>query len=222
MRGAHKVAVPSSGIGSTAATPLRDPREGDPTMTADTPSVKTTRAKATTSGRPAAPPTTLDEEPTRADRIEISQGGLHTAEAGSISVRQGGMSNAYADSIDINQGGIGRAKADDIAITQGGIGLAQGDKVSLDRGVIGAAFGRETRLVQSMSNTVMATDTTIDQSVVGSIVGGRVTVRQPSAIGVIIAGRVEGTLRPILDWRGAAAFGAAFALVFGILRRARR
>jgi len=184
--------------------------------------VKTTRARATTSGRPAAPPSASGIEPTRADRIEISQGGLDTAEAGSISVHQGGVSTAYADAIDINQGGIGRAKAKDIAVTQGGIGIAQGDKVSLDRGAIVAAFGRETRLVQSMSNTAIGGEMTIDQSIVGSIVSGRVTVRQPSAIGVVIAARVEGTVRPILDWRGAAAFGAVFALVLGILRRGRR
>jgi hypothetical protein len=36
---------------------------------------------------------------------------------------------------------------------------------------------------------------------------------------VLIAGRVDGTVRPILDWRGALAFGVAFAVVSGILRR---
>lgn len=198
------------------ATPVADPA-------ADAPTTKVTRARATTVGRAAvAPSAASDEEPTRADRIEINQGGLRSAEAGSISVRQGGMSIANADAIDIMQGGIGRAQATDIAVTQGGIGLAQGDKVSLDRGMVGATFGRETRLVQSMSNLVVGSEATVDQSIVGTLVSGRVTVRQPSAIGVVIAGRVDGTIRPILDWRGAAAFGAVFALVLGIVRRARR
>jgi hypothetical protein len=52
-----------------------------------------------------------------------------------------------------------------------------------------------------------------------TMVGADVTIRQPSAIGVLIAGRVEGSVRPILDWRGALAFGAAFAVIAGILRR---
>jgi hypothetical protein len=94
--------------------------------------------------------------------------------------------------------------------------------VSLERGVIGAAFGKEAHLVQSMSNVVMGGETTVDQSLVGTMVSGHVTVRQPSAIGVLIAGRVEGSVRPILDWRGAIAFGAAYALVRGILHRSRR
>lgn len=182
---------------------------------------KVTRARATTSGRASAPAVVSDAEPTRADRIEINQGGLYSAEAGSITVRQGGVSIANAETIDITQGGIGRARATDIAVRQGGVGLAQGDRVSLDRAMIGAAFGGETRLVQSMSNVVMGNETTVDQSMVGAIVSNQVTVRQPSAIGVLIAGRVDGSIRPILDWRGAAAFGAVFAVVYGIVRRAR-
>jgi hypothetical protein len=206
----------------TASTPAhRRVKIHEGTDMTDSAPAKVTRASATMSGRATARSTPSDEEPTRAERIEINQGGLHTAEAGSISVHQGGMSNAYADAIDITQGGIGRARATDIAVSQGGIGLAQGDKVSVDQGLVGAAFGTETRLVQSMSNVAMGTETTVDQSIVGTIVAGHVTVRQPSAIGILIAGRIEGSVRPILDWRGAAALGAAFALVMGLLRRAR-
>jgi hypothetical protein len=193
--------------------------DDDPTVPVTTPAPRRKRPAAPKPVGPRAEPTT---EPTRADRIEITQGGLHTAEAGSISVNQGGMSVAYADAIDITQGGIGRAQATDIAVSQGGIGLAQGEKVSVDRGLVGAAFGGETRLTQSMSNVVMGGEMTVDQSLVGSIMSGHVTVRQPSAIGVVIAGRVEGSIRPILDWRGAAAFGAAFAVVMAVLRRSRR
>jgi hypothetical protein len=193
-----------------------------PDPAGDAPTTKVTRARATTVGRAGGPPTPSEEEPTRADRIEISQGGLYSAEAGSISVHQGGMTNAHADTIDVTQGGIVRAQGTDIAVTQGGIGLAQGGKVSLDRGLIGAAIGGETHLVQSLSNTVMGAEATVDQSIVGTIMGGRVTVRQPSAIGVLIAGTVEGSIRPILDWRGAAVFGAVFAVVLGFVRRGRR
>ena len=91
--------------------------------------------------------------------------------------------------------------------------------MSLDRGVLGAAMGGEVRVVQSAANLVGARDTIVDQSLVMSVIGADVTIRQPSAIGVLIAGRVEGSVRPILDWRGALAFGAAFALISTILRR---
>ncbi len=158
-------------------------------------------------------------EITRAERIELSQGGIRDAEAGSISITQGGISTATAEAIDIQQGGIGRAMASDIAVSDGGIGLARGTTVSVDRGFIGASLGGETRVVQSMANLVGSQDTIVDQSLVVGLFGVTVTIRQPSAIAVLIAGRVEGTVRPILDWRGALAFGAAFAIVARILRR---
>jgi hypothetical protein len=84
---------------------------------------------------------------------------------------------------------------------------------------MGAAIGTETRVVQSMANFVASGEATVDQSLIGAVVGNRVTVRQPSAIGIVIAARVEGTVRPILDWRGALAAGLAFGLISSILRR---
>ena len=214
-------ARPTTDQGADAPTTADAPPSDDNGLTSGAPT-KVTRARATTSGRAPQPTLSTDSDVTRADRIVINQGGIYEAEAGSISVHQGGMSIANAETIDIRQGGIGRARAGGIAVSQGGVGLAQADKVSLDRGMIGAAFGQETRLVQSMSNVVMGSETTVDQSLVGAMVSGNVTVRQPSAIGILIAGRVEGSVRPILDWRGAIAFGAAYAVVVGILRRARR
>ncbi len=180
----------------------------------DRPSTRGRRLRRTLAG--------MDEDTTetqRADRIEITQGGMYSAEAGTISITQGGISTATAEAIDIHQGGIGRARATDIAISSGGIGLAQGDTVSLDRGLIGAAIGNENRVVQSMANIVASSESTVDQSVVGAVVGGKVTVRQPSAIGVLIAARVEGTVRPIVDWRGALAAGVAIGVISRILRR---
>jgi hypothetical protein len=143
-------------------------------------------------------------EPTRSDRIDITQGGITTA---------------TADAIDVQQGGIVRATATDIAVTNGGIVLAQGDSVSLDRGFAVGTVGGETRVVQSAANIVGGRDAMIDQSLVMSLLAEKVTIRQPSVIGVLIANRVEGTVRPILDWRGALAFGAAFAVIARLLRR---
>ena len=158
-------------------------------------------------------------EVTRADRIEITQGGIREARAGSISLNEGGITTATAETIDIHYGGIVRATASDIAVADGGIVLAQGETVSLDRGVLGAGMGGELRVVQSAANLVGARDAIVDQSLVMSVIGADVTIRRPSAIGVLIAGRVEGSVRPILDWRGALAFGAAFAIISGIFRR---
>ena len=50
---------------------------------------------------------------------------------------------------------------------------------------------------------------------------GRVTFERPSAIFLLLAGRVEGPVKAMLDWKGAIAFGAAFGAVVGLLRRRR-
>jgi hypothetical protein len=39
---------------------------------------------------------------------------------------------------------------------------------------------------------------------------------------VMIAQQVSGEVRPLLDWRGALAFGAAFGLVSGLMKLVRR
>ncbi len=48
------------------------------------------------------------------------------------------------------------------------------------------------------------------------------TIRQPSAVLLLIAGRVEGSVRPLLDWRGGLAAGIGAALVLSLVRLVRR
>ncbi|MGP1674858.1 MAG: hypothetical protein ACTS8Z_06575 [Candidatus Limnocylindrales bacterium] len=157
-------------------------------------------------------PTTDDTDPTkRADERPKH-----------IAIQQGGISEATADTIDLQRGGIGRAQAEDIAVSKGAIGFARGERVTLEMGAIGAAIsGGETRVTQSFASFVGSREATVDQSLVRTLISGHVTIRQPSAVLVLIAGRVDGTVRPLLDWRGALAAGAAAGLIIGILRRGR-
>jgi hypothetical protein len=159
----------------------------------------------------------------RADRVEISQGGAGRVEATTVSVTQGGIGSADARTIDVRQGGIGSASATDIAVSGGSIGFARGERVSIEMGALGGAVGDEIRVTQSMSGFVAAQgNATVDQSLVSTLIADRVTIRQPSAILVLIARQVDGTVRPLLDWRGALAAGAVAGLLIGLLRRGRR
>ena len=188
-----------------------------PKATTEPPASKVTPARVKTSEAPPPPGTV------RADRVEITQGGADRVEASSVSVTQGGITTAVATSVDVRQGGIVQASATDIALSQGAIGLARGDRVSLEMGAIGAAIGDDVRVTQAMANIVAARgDVTVDQSLVSTLIGYRVTFRQPSAVLLVIAGRVEGSVRPLLDWRGGLAAGAAAGLVIGLFRLGRR
>ena len=66
---------------------------------------------------------------------------------------------------------------------------------------------------------MIAQDVRVDQGLVGTALAGRVTFARPSAVFLLIAGRVEGPVKALFDWRGALVFGAAFGLVMGIIRR---
>ncbi len=139
--------------------------------------------------------------------------------APSVSIVQGGADTVHAGSVDVREGGISRAIADDIALSKGGIGVARGGRVSTEFGANGLTVADEARLSQSIGGIVLANDTTLDQSLVRTLVTARATFRQPSGVVVLIAGRTDGQVRPVLDWRGALAAGAAFAVVASILRR---
>ena len=188
----------------------------EPQLSPEATKPKVTSAQVTTSeGAPVSP--------VRADRVEITQGGADRVEAGSVAVTQGGIGTAVATTVDVHQGGIGQASATDVALSQGAIGYARGDRVSLEMGAIGAAIGDDVRVTQAMAQLVAARgDVTIDQSLVSTLIGYRVAIRQPSAVLLLIAGRVDGSVRPLLDWRGGLAAGVAAGIVLGLFRVGRR
>jgi len=127
-----------------------------------------------------------------------------------------------ADAVEVHQGAIGRVDATDVAVTQGAIGAARGDRVSVEMGALGAAMAREISVSQSGVGSILGQEVRVEQSFVRTLVAQRVEIRRPSAVLVLIAQRVSGDVRVLLDWRSAVAFGAAFGLLAGLVGRARR
>ena len=155
----------------------------------------------------------------RAERVEIRQGGADHVEADRVSVTQGGITSVDAREVDVRLGGIAYAHADRVSVTAGGVALARADHVSVERGTVGAAFAREASLKQAYARTVLAGEVRVDQGLAGTVLTGRATFDRPSGVLLLIAGRVEGPVKALLDWRAALAFGAAFGLAWGIARR---
>jgi hypothetical protein len=175
----------------------------------------------------AIAPSVIKEAGVQAGRIEatsvtINQGGAGEVEAGSISVHQGGIGAASAEDITVSMGGIGRAQADDIAVRMGAVGIARGDRVSTELGSIGLAVAREVSVTQGYARTVLARDVRISQGGAGSVVAANVTFEKQSGTFVLVARRVNGQVRTVLDWRGALAFGAAVGIAVGLLARRKR
>jgi hypothetical protein len=155
-----------------------------------------------------------------ADRVDITRGGAIDVEAGTVNVARGGIGAAQAQTVDLQRGGIGRLVATEVNVTQGGIGAARSDRLTVRQGVVGAAMAGSFELTQGGVRSVLARDARLEQSFAQSIVANQVTMGPRSGALVVIARRVQGDVRVLLDWRGALAFGAALGLVLGLLRRA--
>ena len=173
--------------------------------------------------RPSSAPEILDPgEGALTGRLDLVERGAHDVNVGTLTIRQGGVNNAQARAIDIPQGGISHAEGGDIAVTQGGIALARGERVSVEMGAVGLAVGDGVAVTQGFARSVLAREVRIEQGGARTVLAGRAVFGRNSGALVVIAGKVDGSVRTVLDWRGAIAFGAAFGLVVGLVRRVRR
>ena len=127
-----------------------------------------------------------------------------------------------ADAVEVHQGAIGRVDATDVAVTQGAVGAARADRVSVEMGALGAALAREVSISQGAAGTIVAREVRVEQAFVRSILAREVSIHRPSAVVFLLAQKVSGEVKVLLDWRGALAFGASFGILSGLLGRGRR
>lgn len=136
-----------------------------------------------------------------------------------LELRRGGISEVSGGNVDVRQGGVGRLEAEEVFVQWGGVGAARADRLGVELGGVGAALTGELEVSQGFAGTVVARQATLEQSFVRTLIAQEVTATRPTGVLVLIAQRVSGDIRPVLDWRGALAFGVAFGLVAGVLRR---
>ena len=159
------------------------------------------------------------QESVRAERVEIQQGGADHVEADRVSVTQGGITSVDAREVDVRLGGIAYAQADDITVTAGGVALARADHLTVELGRLGAAFAREATSPRPTPDRSSPRTSASTRAWSARCSTGRATFDRPSGVLMLIAGRVDGPVKALLDWRAALAFGAAFGLVVGLVRR---
>ena len=126
-----------------------------------------------------------------------------------------------ADRVDVRAGAVGRVDASEVTVGVGAIGAARADRVSVDRGAVGAAMAGEFELSRGYARSILARQVQIDRGAARMIVAADVRAER-TAVVFLLARRVSGDVRVLLDWRGALAFGAVAGVVFGLISRARR
>lgn len=123
---------------------------------------------------------------------EVS-GEQENVRADRVEIRQGNAASVEAETVTVEQGGVGRVQSQDLSVSMGGVGLARTEKLNLGQG--SSAF-------------VVATDDA--------------EVAEGSNVFMLLARNASGNVRPVLDWRAAAAFGVGLGLALRLLRRGRR
>jgi len=136
-----------------------------------------------------------------------------------LQVQQGGLGEVTADEVQVQMGGIGALQAERVDVTLGGIGAARADTIAVRFGSIGASLANEVHVSQGAAGGIVARHAHVEQSLVRTLVAKDVHFARPSAVLVLLAARVGGDVRALIDWRAALAFGAAFGLVAGLAGR---
>ena len=126
-----------------------------------------------------------------------------------------------AGDMNLRMGGVGALRADRVQVQLGGVGAAQATQVDVQLGGVGAVLAREAHVQIGTAGSIAARDAYVEQGLVRTLVAQRVTINRPTGVLVMIAQHVSGDVRPMIDWRGALAAGAAIGLGL-VLSRIRR
>ncbi len=198
--------------------PPKRPRVTRPRVTASAPPPRARRAPT----GPAASGEPVEEPPATGTAASASFQAPSSGEQEHLRLERSAVERLEARDVDVRIGAVGRAEADEIVLSMGAIGGARADRVTVEMGALGGAVAREVRVSQSFVNGIVGQEVSLEQSAARSIVAGKVTMGPASGAFIVLAGRVEGEARSVLDWRAGLALVSAFVVAWWALRFGRR
>lgn len=133
---------------------------------------------------------TINGVPSRAEAGPFGSAPAEHIRAEHVELSQGGAGSIDATTVNISQGGAGNVRATNVSVSQGGIAVARAERLELHGGSSALAMAADEVRFEGGSNVLL-----------------------------LISRMASGEVRPLLDWRAAAALGAAFGAVVAILRR---
>ena len=114
-------------------------------------------------------------------------------------------------------GQVRSVSSEHVSVDRSAVGAAMGNRLRLRQSATGVALGRDVALHKGGSLVVGGGRVTVEQGASQWLVGAVVEARQTFALAVI-AGQVSGSVRCLLDTRGAIICGVAFAVTTFALR----
>ena len=190
-----------------------------PVMTAMPPDEAMIGSDAAALGSDDSPLGLDDAPPAFADAGSQSEAGFaEPAETALAAAADDDLVPTDAERVELRLSAVGMVDAGDVQFTQGALGAARADNVSVDQGAVGAALAGNVEVSRGYARSILARQVSLDRAVARVVVAADVKAER-SAVMLLIARHVSGDVRVLLDWRGAAAFGAVAGVVFGLLRR---
>jgi len=77
-------------------------------------------------------------------------------------------------------------------------------------------------LTQGGARNIVAREVSIRQGGAGTVIAGRVDFEPRSGAFIVVARDVHGSVKPVLDWRGALVLGGVLAVCLSLLARRRK
>lgn len=147
---------------------------------------------------------------------------LDFVEAEFANIRQSTIRAVEGGHVELQQVGALSIDGERVEATQSASAILRGNTVNLNQSISLLTVGGNNELSASFSPLMLSRDNAnVSRSAVGVIGGRDIKVENSSTI-MMIAGKIEGEVTTLLDWRSALALGAIAGGVIGLISLLKR
>jgi hypothetical protein len=135
----------------------------------------------------------------------------HPIEVGAS--HQVSIGHVQADTLSLDQSAAQTVEAGAVVTHLSAVAEMRAGQIDAQASAFGTIGAQQSSVHTSSVGAMQATEATITKSVVGGIQSTTAHVHDGAFIGLLIARQVNGTARPLLDWRGVLVLGLVIGLV---------
>ena len=153
---------------------------------------------------------------------EITERDLEIIEGEFVRISQSSVRNVEGGHVEMEQVCALSIDGEKIEATQAAAVMVSGSDLELNQSLSMVAAGNNTKLKYSCVPVSLTREkATLKKSAAGIVAAGTVKAENSAAV-LVLARNIDGNLNTLLDWKSAAAFGAVFGGIWGLLKLLRR